>query len=119
MGNDVGTSFEEWLRISEDLNTPEARAQRALFARAYTIAMEVFDLRDARGLSQSKAAKLAGVPRREVSRIERGSVYPDDPNLARLVEALGGDPDVIEQKGRAAAEEVLEPTDQSEQRTRP
>lgn len=98
----MGSKFDDYLRTSKRANTPEARARRAVFQRAYAIASQVVTLREKRGLTQVQLAERSGVPQSEISRIERGSVHPTERTLVRLADALDADLMLVERKPRAA-----------------
>lgn len=95
---DMETKFDDYLRTSKRANSPEVREVAAVFERAYTIAMQVAQLRQKRGLTQKRLAKLSGIPQSEISRIERGSVHPTERTLVRLADALDADLALIERK---------------------
>ena len=71
--------------------SPEARAQRAVFERAYEIAVQIIELREEHGLTQAELAKRCGIDQGDISRIERGSTSPTARTLQRIAEALGAD----------------------------
>ena len=84
-------TLDDYLRTSESFETPESRAARAVFERAYAIAVQFIALREKRGLTQTQLAELSGVHQSEIGRIERGSINPTEPTLVRLADALGAD----------------------------
>lgn len=71
--------------------TPEAEAQREVFAEAYDIALQVIDLRRQRGLTQKQLAERCGIDQGDISRIERGSTSPTAKTLQRIAEVLDAD----------------------------
>lgn len=69
----------------------EAAAQGEVFVRAYTIAMQVMDLRNKHGLTQAQLAERCDMSQADISRIERGSTSPTARTLQRIADALGAD----------------------------
>lgn len=98
----MGTNFDEWLK-SEEMNTPEVLAARAVFAPRYALASQLIGLRLKRGLSQSELSRRTGVNQAEISRIERGSGNPTEKTLFRLADALGADLQLVERDIAAAS----------------
>ncbi len=72
-------------------NGPQAAAQRRVFERAYDIALQVIELREAHGLTQEQLAERCGIDQGDISRIERGSTSPTARTLQRIAEALDAD----------------------------
>ncbi len=70
---------------------PETVAQGEVFARAYKIAMQVTDLRNKHGLTQTQLAQCCGMSQADISRIERGSTSPTARTLQRIADALEAD----------------------------
>ncbi len=70
---------------------PVSEAVGEVFARAYGIAMQIIELRESRGLTQSDLAERCGIDQREISRIERGSTSPTARTLQRIVDAPDSD----------------------------
>ena len=71
--------------------SPEARAQREIFERAYEIAVQIIELREEHGLTQAELAERCGIDQGDISRIERGSTSPTARTLQRIAEALDAD----------------------------
>lgn len=71
--------------------SPEARAQREVFERAYEIAVQIIELREQHGLTQAELAERCGIDQGDISRIERGSTSPTARTLQRIAEALDAD----------------------------
>lgn len=71
--------------------SPEARAQREVFERAYEIAVQIIELREEHGLTQAELAERCGIDQGDISRIERGSTSPTARTLQRIAEALDAD----------------------------
>jgi transcriptional regulator with XRE-family HTH domain len=70
---------------------PESVVQRAVFERAYDIALQVISLREKHGLTQAQLAERCGNDQGDISRIERGSTSPTARTLLRIAEALDAD----------------------------
>ena len=99
----MGSKVDDYVRTSKRTNAKESRERRAVFARAYTVAMQLVALREKRGLTQTALAERSGVPQSEISRIERGSVHPTERTLVRLADALDADLVLVERDPRAVA----------------
>lgn len=69
----------------------ETVAQAEVFAQAYKIAMQVMDLRNKHGLTQSQLAERCDMSQADISRIERGSTSPTARTLQRIADALEAD----------------------------
>lgn len=67
------------------------KAQGRVFEGAYALAMQVVQLREQRGLTQVQLAEYSGVDQADISRIERGSAFPNEKTLIRIAEALDAD----------------------------
>ena len=94
----MGSKFDEYVQTSKRTNARESRERRAVFGRAYTIAMQLVTLREKRGLTQTELAERSGVPQSEISRIERGSVHPTERTLVRLADSLDADLMLVERE---------------------
>lgn len=82
---------------------PDAgRRQRRVFTDAYDMAMQLMELRERRGMTQTELAGVTGIAQSEISRIERGSANPTEKTLLRIADALGADLRVVERTGQAA-----------------
>ncbi len=79
--------------------SPDAKADRKVFERAYDLAMQVIELREQHGLTQAELADRCGMDQGDVSRIERGSTSPTARTLQRIAEALDADVRLV---GRAS-----------------
>lgn len=99
----MASTFDDYLRNSKRANTPEAIARRAVFARSYSIASQLIDLRLKRKLTQMQLAELTGVAQSEISRIERGAVHPTDSTLTRLADAMDADLQIVARPVRRAS----------------
>lgn len=83
--------YDEALAPSRDTLTPEERARREVFRQAYSLAMQVIELRETHGLTQAQLAERCGMDQADISRIERGAVSPTARTLQRVADALDAD----------------------------
>jgi ribosome-binding protein aMBF1 (putative translation factor) len=67
------------------------KSEARVFEGAYALAMQVVGLREKRGLTQVQLAERSGVDQGDISRIERGSSFPNEKTLIRIAEALDAD----------------------------
>ena len=74
----------------------DAKAQAAVLAKTYDIAMQVVELRELRGLTQAELAERCGIDQGDISRIERGATSPTARTLHRIGDALGADVRLVE-----------------------
>lgn len=70
---------------------PAPEADRAVFENTYDVAMQIIELREKQGLTQSQLAELTGIDQGDISRIERGATSPTARTLQRVADALGAD----------------------------
>jgi ribosome-binding protein aMBF1 (putative translation factor) len=92
----MGTTFDEYMETSEKANSPDAKGLREAFRSRCQLAVQLINLREKRGLSQSELARRTGVNQAEISRIERGSGNPTERTLLKLANALGADLRLVE-----------------------
>lgn len=90
------SNFDEYMATSEYMNSPEVKDLRDVFKPLYKLAVQLAQLREKRGLSQSELARQTGVNQAEISRIERGSGNPTERTLLRLADALNADLQLVE-----------------------
>jgi DNA-binding XRE family transcriptional regulator len=77
-------------RLREDLKDPEFRMHYAEERRALQLAMKIAKLREKKGLTQAKFAKLMGTSQQAVSRIESGEYEGFTlKTLEKIAEATG------------------------------
>ena len=76
--------------------TPEAREQGKVLREAYDLAVQLMELREKHGLTQSELAERCGIDQADISRIERGSTSPTARTLQRIADALGADVRLVE-----------------------
>ncbi|MBI4001577.1 MAG: helix-turn-helix transcriptional regulator [Nitrospira defluvii] len=77
--------------IKERIEKKPAFAQDLAEAeREVTIAVELAQLREQRGLSQSQLARMTGMKQPQIARLESGAYMPAFGTLIRVLEALKG-----------------------------
>jgi XRE family transcriptional regulator, regulator of sulfur utilization len=86
----MGTRFSDYLAESEAGDTPEDAAVRAMFAAAIALGLQFRDARVSGGLTQAELSGQTGIPRADISRIERGAGNPTESTMQRLAHALNG-----------------------------
>lgn len=74
--------------------TPAVEYGRALLAR------KLIQRREALGITQAALARMAGMPKETVNRVERGKVNPAATTLKRILRALDKAESAAERKGR-------------------
>lgn len=87
----MARTLNDYLQRSENANTVEVRAARAIFDQAYGLARQVIELREKHDITQAQLAEATGISQAQISRIERGVVAPTTTTLAKIGEALGAD----------------------------
>ena len=70
---------------------PASNEHTQVFEQAYRIAMQIVEMRERHGLTQSQLAERCGIDQADISRIERGSTSPTVLILQRLADALDAD----------------------------
>ncbi len=83
---------------------PKAVAELAAFDAHYRLALEVFELRKARGMTQRQLAAKSGIQQAEISRIEAGNSNPTLSTIAILGNALGAELSLRPRRLRKAPE---------------
>jgi ribosome-binding protein aMBF1 (putative translation factor) len=76
------------------------KAHARVFEGAYALAMQVVELREQRGLTQIQLAEKSGVDQADISRLERGSAFPNEKTLLRIADALDADLALVARTGR-------------------
>jgi len=89
--NDVDRSYQDITAERRARLAPESEAAAEVFDRSYDIAMQIIELRESCGLTQSELAERCGIDQGDISRIERGSTSPTARTLQRIAEALDSD----------------------------
>ncbi|MGD0983193.1 MAG: helix-turn-helix transcriptional regulator [Acidimicrobiales bacterium] len=69
----------------------ETRSDGAVFEQTYRLAVRVMERRELLGLTQIELADKTGIDQGDISRIERGSILPNEKTLLRLADALGAE----------------------------
>lgn len=84
-------SYQKTMADRRERLAPGSDVAAEVFARSYDIAMQIVELRESRGLTQSELAERCGIDQGDISRIERGSMSPTARTLQRIAEALDSD----------------------------
>jgi ribosome-binding protein aMBF1 (putative translation factor) len=71
--------------------TEAAKRQTEVFAGAYSMAVQLIELRERRGMTQAELATATGIDQGDISRVERGSANPTEKTLLRIADALGAE----------------------------
>ncbi len=69
----------------------ETRRDGTVFDQTYRLAVQVIEGRQLLGLTQPELAEKTGIGQGDISRIERGSIFPSEKTLLRLADALGAE----------------------------
>jgi len=72
-----------------------AEDQVEVFEQAYAIAMQLVELREQHGLTQTQLAERSGMDQADISRIESGSTSPTTRVLQRIANALDADVQLV------------------------
>jgi XRE family transcriptional regulator, regulator of sulfur utilization len=96
----MATSYDRAVAGRRKRVSGAGRAEARVFEAAYAVAMQVVQLREARGLTQVQLAELSGVDQADISRIERGSAFPNEKTLLRIADALDADLTLVVRTGR-------------------
>jgi transcriptional regulator with XRE-family HTH domain len=67
------------------------RSDGAVFDETYRLSVQVTEQRELRGLTQTDLAEKTGIDQGDTSRIERGSIFPNEKTLLRLADGLGAE----------------------------
>jgi transcriptional regulator with XRE-family HTH domain len=90
----MSNKFEDFMKeLQEEARRggPKALAEHAAYGAIYRLALEVFELRKVRGLTQRQLGAKAGIQQAEISRIEAGNSNPTLSTIAALAQALGAE----------------------------
>jgi ribosome-binding protein aMBF1 (putative translation factor) len=87
----MSRSYEQATAERRSRLSGTAKAQQAIFERTYSIAGQITELRERRGLTQQQLAEHTGIDQGDISRIERGSANPTERTLNRIADVLGAD----------------------------
>jgi ribosome-binding protein aMBF1 (putative translation factor) len=92
VGKTPGTlNYDEFMEPRRAKLTAQELARRDVLAQAYSMAMQVIELRERHGLTQKQLAERCGLDQADISRIERGAVSPTARTLQRIADALDAD----------------------------
>lgn len=98
------TKRKSWSEVRDKrLAKPAAKAGYERARRAFELAEQVRELREARGLSQSELAERIGSTQPAVARLEAGGVAPTIETLERIAGALGLELSVSFSRGKKNA----------------
>jgi XRE family transcriptional regulator, regulator of sulfur utilization len=75
----------------------------SVFEGAYRLAVQIVDQREELKLTQMELAEKSGVNQADISRIERGSAYPNERTLIKLAQALGARWELVAQPATEAS----------------
>lgn len=75
----------------------------SVFEGAYRLAVQIIDRREELKLTQIELAEKSGVNQADISRIERGSAYPNERTLIKLAQALGARWELVAQPATPAS----------------
>ncbi|MBI4516808.1 MAG: XRE family transcriptional regulator [Deltaproteobacteria bacterium] len=96
------TNFDRYL--ARQLRTPSFARRYRQAAEEWNVALQLAALRQARGLTQSDVARLAGTTQQQISRMESADYQGHSLSMLRkVVAALGGSVRVHIEPTRAAA----------------
>ena len=77
----------------------EAQAHGEVFEQSYDIAVQIIEMRERHGLTQSELADRCGIDQGDISRIERGATSPTARTLQRIAEAMGAEVRLVQRAG--------------------
>lgn len=92
----MARSYEQASAPRRSRLSSAARADGAVFEQTYRLAVQVMERRESLGLTQIELAEKTGIDQGDISRIERGSIYPNEKTLIRLADALGAEWQMVE-----------------------
>lgn len=92
----MARNYQEVTAARRERLSPEAKAHREVFEQSYDIAVQVIELRERHGLTQSELADRCGIDQGDISRIERGATSPTARTLQRIAEAMGAELRLVE-----------------------
>ena len=82
-------SYNEVSAELQDELSEAGKQALSVFECAYRLAVQIIDRREELKLTQMELAEKSGVNQADISRIERGSAYPNERTLIKLAQALG------------------------------
>lgn len=83
--------YDEFMAPRRATLSSQERARREVLAQAYSLAIQVIELRERHGLTQTQLAERCGLDQADISRVERGAVSPTARTLQRIADALDAD----------------------------
>jgi ribosome-binding protein aMBF1 (putative translation factor) len=88
-GGEIARSYDE-ASANRGARLPiDAHSDGVVFGQTYRLAVQVMRRRELLGPTQIDLAEKSGVDQGDISRIERGSIFPNEKTLVRLADALG------------------------------
>ena len=87
----MARSYEEASAARRARVSIDARIAAATLEQTDRLVVQVMERRQLHGLTQNQLARNTGIDQSDLSRVERGSIYPNDTTLRRLVAALGAE----------------------------
>jgi ribosome-binding protein aMBF1 (putative translation factor) len=90
-GGDMTRSFEEASATHRARLPVETRRDGTVFEQTYRLAVQVMERRELLGLTQIELADKTGIDQGDISRIERGSIFPNEKTLLRFADVLGAE----------------------------
>jgi DNA-binding XRE family transcriptional regulator len=84
-------SYEKASATRRALLPIAARSDGVVFGQTCQLAVQVMERREFLGLTQTELAEKTGIDQGDISRIERGSIFPNEKTLLRLADALGAE----------------------------
>ncbi|MGD0749595.1 MAG: helix-turn-helix transcriptional regulator [Acidimicrobiales bacterium] len=87
----MAVSYEKAVTGRRKKVSAAGKAEARIFEGAYALAVQVVELREKQGLTQVQLAERSGVDQADISRIERGSAFPNEKTLIRIADALDAD----------------------------
>jgi ribosome-binding protein aMBF1 (putative translation factor) len=95
----MAVSYDKAVAARRKKVSGAGKTEAGVFEGAYVLAMQVVELREKRGLTQVQLADRSGVDQGDISRIERGSAFPNEKTLIRIAEALDADLALVARTG--------------------
>jgi transcriptional regulator with XRE-family HTH domain len=96
-------SYDEVSAELQDELSEAGKQALSVFEGAYRLAVQIIDRREELKLTQMELAEKSGVNQADISRIERGSAYPNERTLIKLAQALGARWELVAQPATPAS----------------
>lgn len=87
----MSRTYDEVVAARRARLDPGAVAKGEVLAQAYSVAMQVVELREKHSLTQAELAERCGLNQADISRIEHGATSPTARTLQRIADALDAD----------------------------